>query len=46
MYVSYNRVLKDPRREAERIDGFLGCDLDVDAMAGVVDPSLYRQRAG
>ena len=43
-YVSYNRVLEKPRQEARRIDAFLDEDLDVDAMAEVVDPSLYRQR--
>lgn len=45
IYVSYNRVLESPREEAKRIDAFLDQDLDVDAMAKVVDPTLYRQRA-
>jgi hypothetical protein len=43
-YVSYNQVLERPRQEARRIDAFLDEELDVDAMAEVVDPSLYRQR--
>jgi broad-specificity NMP kinase len=43
-YVSYNQVLENPRDEAERIDAFLDEPLDVERMATVVDPSLYRQR--
>jgi hypothetical protein len=45
IYVSYNQVLDHPWQEARRIDAFLDEDLDVQAMAGVVDPALYRQRA-
>ena len=45
LYVNYRDVLQDPRTQAERIDEFLGGGMDVDAMAGVVDPSLYRNRA-
>jgi len=45
IYVSYNRILENPGEEARRVNAFLEKDLDVDAMAGVVDPSLYRQRA-
>lgn len=44
LYVNYRDVLSDPRREAGRLNGFLGGSLDVDAMAAVVDPSLYRNR--
>ena len=40
----YTTVLSDPAAEAARIHGFLGLDLDVDQMAGVVDGSLYRNR--
>lgn len=43
-YVSYNQVLESPRDEAERVDAFLDEPLDVERMAAVVDPSLYRQR--
>ena len=43
-YVSYNEVLENPRDEAERVDAFLDEPLDVERMATVVDPSLYRQR--
>ena len=43
--VDYNRALADPQPTAERINEFLGGELDVEKMVGVVDPSLYRQRA-
>jgi hypothetical protein len=42
--VSYNDVLEKPVQQAERINRFFSGTLDVDAMAGVVDPTLYRQR--
>lgn len=44
VYVSYNETLESPIEQARRIDRFLGGRLDVEAMASVVDPSLYRQR--
>ncbi|MDX1630474.1 MAG: sulfotransferase family protein [Thermoanaerobaculia bacterium] len=43
--LAYHEVIADPRRAAEQMNEFLGGDLDVDRMAGVVDPSLYRNRA-
>jgi hypothetical protein len=43
-YVEYGEVLANPVAEARRINRFLGNALDVEQMAGVVDPSLYRQR--
>ncbi len=42
--VRYNDVLKDARKEIERVDEFLGGTLDVDAAMSAVDPSLYRNR--
>lgn len=45
VYISYNQVLEDPREQARKVNRFLDDALDVDAMAGVVDPDLYRQRA-
>ncbi len=45
LYVNFKDVVKDPRAQAERMNSFLGGRLDVDAMAGVVDPSLYRNRS-
>ena len=42
--VHYRQALDDPASTAERIRGFLGLDLDLDEMIGVVDPELYRNR--
>jgi hypothetical protein len=35
---------QNPREEATRVNEFLGGALDVDAMVGVVDQALYRNR--
>lgn len=42
--VSYNELLPEPRRHAERVREFLGVDADLGAMAGAVNASLYRNR--
>jgi hypothetical protein len=42
--VDYNRILREPRGELDRVKSFLGAGLDVDAMVEVVDESLYRNR--
>jgi hypothetical protein len=42
--ISYNEALADPIPTVERIQTFLGGDLDTAAMAAVVDPDLYRNR--
>ncbi|MEN8173143.1 MAG: sulfotransferase [Chloroflexota bacterium] len=42
--VDYNAMLKDPRPQLDAINQFLGGQLDVDSMALIVDPDLYRQR--
>jgi hypothetical protein len=42
--VDYNRMQQNPREEATRVNEFLGGVLDVEAMVGVVDQSLYRNR--
>jgi len=44
MDVSYNEALADPIPTIERLQAFLGGDLDTAAMAAVVDPGLYRNR--
>jgi hypothetical protein len=44
LFVSYNRMVKSPRENAERVSRFLGGALDVEAMARAVDDRLYRQR--
>jgi hypothetical protein len=44
IYVDYNRLMADPATHVERVNEFLGSDLDVAAMVQVADRSLYRQR--
>ncbi len=46
MEIHYSAVLAQPLDAARRLDRFLGGGLDVEAMAAVVDPQLYRNRAG
>ena len=43
--VHYGDVLSRPLEGARQINDFLGGHLDTEAMAGVVDPNLYRNRA-
>jgi len=43
--VHYRQVLDQPLQAAREINEFLGGQLDVDKMAAVVDPDLYRNRA-
>jgi hypothetical protein len=42
--VDYNQMLSDPRPILDGVNEFVGGTLDVDAMAAVIDPSLYRNR--
>ncbi len=42
--IDYNAMLREPRRDIDRLNEFLGGELDTAAMAGVIDKSLYRQR--
>jgi hypothetical protein len=42
--VDYNRLQVEPIAELERVNEFLGGDLNVAAMASVVDGTLYRNR--
>lgn len=44
MQVDYNQVMSDPDPALKKINRFLGGALDFDAMQGVIDPNLYRQR--
>lgn len=44
LYVHYSDVLADPVLYAQKINDFCGGDLNVEAMIGVVDPELYRNR--
>jgi len=43
--VYYRQVLDEPLQAAGAINEFLGGHLDVEKMASVVDPDLYRNRA-
>jgi hypothetical protein len=44
LYIHYSEALRDPTTAAESVAAFLGRDLDVEKMVGVVDPQLYRNR--
>ncbi len=44
--LEYSEVIASPLLHARRIREFLCQDLDVDKMAGAVEASLYRNRAG
>ena len=44
LYVHYSDVMADPLTAINSMGRFLGRDLDVRAMAEVVDPDLYRTR--
>jgi hypothetical protein len=44
LYIDYNAMLRDPRPSLAEINRFLGDGLDMEKMAEIVDPSLYRQR--
>jgi hypothetical protein len=45
LQMPYKNLLDAPLREAERVIDFLSVSLNGNAMASVVDPSLYRQRS-
>ena len=45
LYVSYNELIADPIHQIERINQFLGNELDAGKMASVIDRTLYRQRS-
>ncbi len=44
LYVDHGKVLEEAESQIRRITEFLARPLDAQAMAAVVDPSLYRQR--
>jgi hypothetical protein len=43
-WVEYHKLLSEPLGEAQRIANFLEVPMNIEGMAGQVDPSLYRQR--
>ena len=44
LWLAHADVLAEPEKMARRVALFLGRDMDEQAMAAVVDPSLHRQR--
>lgn len=44
MRVHYHRVLREPKVVAEEVVAFLNLPLEIEAMVGQVDGSLYRNR--
>jgi hypothetical protein len=44
--IDYNRMLESPDEELRRLVAFIDQPLDYAAMKSVIDPDLYRQRAG
>jgi len=44
-YANHARVIADPKKAAQEIAQFLGLPMDTAAMAEVVTPELYRNRA-
>ena len=45
LYVNHRDMIENPVSECRRINDFLACGLNIDAMAAMVDPSLYRNCA-
>jgi hypothetical protein len=43
--VDYNQLLRDPFPLLAQVNTLLGGDLDVEKMAAIIDPNLYRQRS-
>jgi len=44
LYCDHSELLKNPEQQAHRIEDFLECDLNIQAMVMAVDPTLHRQR--
>jgi hypothetical protein len=44
LYISYNQTLHDPGTNINRINQFLGGNLNIKSMLQVVDQNLYRER--
>lgn len=44
LYVSYNQILQHPLEGFNQVSAFLDARVDPEAMALVVDPSLYREK--
>ena len=44
LYVNYNTMLGNPIESLQKVNEFLGGEMDVGVMAGVVNKDLYRER--
>jgi hypothetical protein len=44
LYVNYNTMLGNPLESLQKVNEFLGGEMDVNIMAGVVNKELYRER--
>ncbi len=44
LYVNYNTMLGNPLESLQKVNEFLGGEMDVNVMAGVVNKELYRER--
>lgn len=44
LYVNYNTMLIDPLDSLTKVSVFLGGEMDVNIMAGVINKELYRER--
>jgi hypothetical protein len=44
MSVNYNALVADPGAFVTKINTFLGGNMDLEAMAAVVDKQLYREK--
>ena len=42
--IDYNEMLENPAHQVDRINAFLGGQLDTESMCRVVEPALYRNR--
>lgn len=43
-YIDYSDTISNPMETAEKVNEFLGGHLDVEKMAQVIDPNLYRNK--
>jgi hypothetical protein len=44
LYISFNDVIRNPLENAEKVNDFLGGNLNMKKMSHVVEEALYRQR--
>jgi hypothetical protein len=44
LYVNYNTMVGDPCDSLQKVNEFLGGEMDVNIMAGVINKELYRER--